>query len=153
MRSLNTGRLLVATRGLSSSHAARAALTVVLMLAAALQAALAHPAAATASTAIVLNVLVVLPLAVAPRWPSSAAAAATVVTVGIVVAQGAALTVAGFGVFLFLLVRLVIRRGLLVAAPLLIPFMVLATPRFDAARSGFASTGPLLFAIAAARRR
>ncbi|HEX6664874.1 MAG TPA: sensor histidine kinase [Gaiellaceae bacterium] len=93
--------------------------------------------------------LAVLPLVIAPRWPFTAAAAATVVTVGIVVAQGAPLTVAGFGVLLSLLAALVIRRGLLFAAPLLIPFMVLATPRFDSGRSGFASTGPLLFAIAA----
>jgi signal transduction histidine kinase len=90
-----------------------------------------------------------VPLTIAARWPLSAAVAATLVSVGIVIAPGAPLTIAGFGVLLFLLVQLVIRRGLLFAAPLLVPFMVLATPRFDADRSGFASAGPLLFVIAA----
>jgi hypothetical protein len=107
------------------------------------------PEGAPASTVIALNVLAVGPLIIARRWPFSAAVAATLVTVAIVAAHGAQLTVAGFGVMLFLLAQLVIRRGLLLAGPLLVPFIVLATPRFDGGKSSFASTFPLFFLMAA----
>jgi signal transduction histidine kinase len=142
-------RLLVATRRRLSGRAGRIVLTVVLALAAALQANMSTSAGRGVASATVLNVLAVVPLIIAHRWPFPAAVAATLLTVGILVAPDTPLTVAGFGVMLVLLAQLVVRRGLLFAAPLLVPFMVLATPRFDAGRSGFASTGPLLLAVAA----
>jgi signal transduction histidine kinase len=143
-------RLRVAMWRLLSGRAGRIALLVVLALAAAFEAKLSRPAGeGSASTAIVLNVLAVVPLVAARRWPFAAAAAATVVTVVIVGAHDASPTVAGFGVMLFLLAQLVIRRGLLFAAPLLLPFIVLATPRFDGGKSGFTSAFQLLFLAAA----
>jgi signal transduction histidine kinase len=107
------------------------------------------PEGAPASTVIALNVLAVGPLIIARRRPFSAAVAAILVTVAIVAAHCAQLTVAGFGVMLFLLAQLVTRRGLLVAGPLLVPFIVLATPRFDGGKSSLASTFPLFFLMAA----
>jgi len=141
--------LVVATRRLLSGRAGRIALICVLALAAAFEAKLAKDIAGRALLiAIVLNVLAVVALLIGRRWPTFAAAAATVITVTLL-AHGTPLSVMPFCVMLFLLVRLVIRSGLLFAAPLLVPFFVLATPRLDGHRSGLASAVPLLLLAAA----
>jgi signal transduction histidine kinase len=144
-------RLLVATRRLRAGRAGQLALIVVLALAAALEASIYRPAAggATTSTAIVLSVLAVVPLIVAPRWPAFATAAAAVVTVAILRTEDTPLAVASFCVLLLLLIQLVIRRGLPFAAPLLLPFIVIAASRLDGGHSALAATVPLLLLVAA----
>jgi signal transduction histidine kinase len=143
-------RRFVAMRRLLSGRAARIAMLVVLALAAAFEARLSRSArGGAASTATVLNVLAVVPLIVARRWPFIAAVAGTLVTVAILSANGAPLTVVGFGLMLFLLAQLVIRRGLLFAAPLLVPFILNARTPLDGDNSGLASSSPLLLLLAA----
>ena len=89
-------------------------------------------------------------LIAARRWPLFAAGAATLATtVAIAGTQGATLTVVSSFVVLFLLARLVIRRGLLFATPLVIPFIVLALARLESHHSVLGSTAPLLFVAAA----
>ena len=50
---------------------------------------------------------------------------------------------------LFLVAHLVVRRGLLVAAPLLIPFLVVTVVRLTGPYNALGSTAPLLFCLAA----
>jgi signal transduction histidine kinase len=142
-------RLRVARRRLLSERPGWVALTVVLAMAVAVEAMLAKDIPArTLQIGIVLNVLAVVALFMARRWPTFAAVAATLVTV-VLVAHGTPLSVMPFCVMLFLLVRLVIGSGLLLAVPLLVPFFVLATPRFHGHGSGFfAGVGPLFFLAA-----
>ena len=138
-------RLLEAPRRLLSDRAARIALTVVLVLAAGLEARLDKDVTAhVLLIEFVLNVLALVALLLARRWPTLAAVAATLITV-VLVAHRTPLSIMPFCVMLFLFVRLVIRSGLLFGAPLLIPFLVLTTPRFDGANSGFTSDTTLLF--------
>jgi signal transduction histidine kinase len=137
-------------RRLLSGTAGGLALVVVLALAAVYEASRATPGAPGAGTAaVVLNVLGVLPLLMARRWPTFAAAASTVITVAIVRTQDAPLAVASFCVLLFLLAQLVIRRGLVFAVPLVVPFVVLTERRLETPNSALASTAPLLFLLAA----
>jgi signal transduction histidine kinase len=144
--------LLVARRRLFSGRAGRVAPIVVLGLVASYEASLppTDGGGIARSTAIVLNVLAFLPLIVARRWPGLAAAAATVATVAILArTYDAPLAVASFCIAVFLLAYLVIRRGLPFAAPLLVPFIVLAVNRLFGSDSSLASTAPLLFIVAA----
>jgi signal transduction histidine kinase len=102
------------------------------------------------STAIVLSALTVVPLMMGRRWPSFAAAAATLLSIVILRAQYAPLAGASFCVTLFLLVQLVIRRGLPFAALSLVPFVIVAWERLNhGAHSVLGSTSPLLFSGAA----
>lgn len=101
------------------------------------------------STLALLNVLAFVPLLVARRWPSLAAGGATVVTVAILRVYDAPLAVASFAVVVLLLAHLVIRRGALFAAPLVVPFVGFALVRLHEGRSTLASTAPLLFLLAA----
>jgi signal transduction histidine kinase len=144
-------RRLVATRRLLSSRAGQVALIVAAALASAYEANHSGHAGrdVARSTAVVLNVLAIAPLIVARRWPSFAAAASTLATVAILRAYEAPLAIASFGVTLFLLAHLVIRRGLLFAAPLLLPFVVFAAARLHHGSSTLGSAAPLLFLIAA----
>ncbi|HEX3805792.1 MAG TPA: sensor histidine kinase [Gaiellaceae bacterium] len=134
---------LLASRG-------RAAALVALMLVAAYEAALPqHQDVSGRGTAIDLSVLTVVPLMVARRWPSVAAAGATLMTILVLRAQEAPLAVASFAVTLYLLVQLVIRRGLPIAAPLLLPFVILAISRLNGPYNALGTTAPLLFLLAA----
>jgi signal transduction histidine kinase len=99
--------------------------------------------------AVVLSVLSLVPLAAARRFPSLAAAAATLLTVTILHTDNPPLTVASFCIALFLLAQLVIRRGLAFAAPLLVPFLVIAVVRINGPHNALGSTAPLLFTVAA----
>jgi len=142
-------RLFVGPPRLLSGRAGRVGLTVMLLLATALEAKLAKDISARVLLIeIVLNALAVVALLMARRWPTFATLAATLVTV-VLVAHRTPLSIMPFCVMLFLLVELVIRSGLLFAVPLLVPFFVLATPRFDGDNSGFTSSTTLLFLGAA----
>jgi len=145
-----TERLLEATRGLLSDHAVQFGLIVGLALAATYEAILPHSSSdAAGTTAFILNVLAIGPLIIARRWPALAAAASTFVTVVVLRTYQAPLAVASFCVSVFLLAHLVTRRGLLIAVPLLFPFVVFAVIRPVEGHSVLASTVPLLFLIAA----
>ena len=99
--------------------------------------------------ALALSVLAIVPLVLARRWPAFAATASTLATIVNVHEYVAPVAVASFGVTLFLLANLVIRSGVLFAAPLLLPFVVFGAARLQAGRSALGSTAPLLFLIAA----
>lgn len=101
------------------------------------------------SRAIALTLLAPVPLLPARRWPAPAAAAAMLLTVTVLRTENAALSVASLCIALFLLAQLVIRRGLPVAAPLLLPFFVLAVVRLYGPNNALGSTAPLLFSVAA----
>jgi signal transduction histidine kinase len=140
----------VRTRRLLSGTAGGLALVVVLALVAVYEASRSTPGAPGAGmAAAILAVLAVLPLLMTRRWPTFAAAASTVITVAILKTQEAPLAVASFCVLLFLLVQLVIRRGLLFAVPLVVPFLVLTERRLATPNNALASTAPLLFLVAA----
>ena len=145
MHSLDIERPRLTPRRLLSDRAGHVALTVVLGAAAALEARLASDIGArTLQIEIALNVLALVALMLAGRWPRFAAVAATLITVTLL-AHGTPLSIMPFCVMLFLLIRLVIRSSLLFAAPLLVPFFVLATPGVDGHRHGYTSVSPLLF--------
>ena len=132
-------------RNLLSGRNGRIALTLVLLVATALEARLARDVTAhVLQVEIFLNVLAVAMLLVARRWPTVATVVAAVATV-LLVAHRTPMSIVPFCVMLFLFVRLVIRVGLLVSATLLIPFFILATPRFRGATAGFTSDVTLLF--------
>ncbi len=99
--------------------------------------------------AVVLAPFAVLPLVLSPWWPSLAAVLATLVTVALLTVHDTPLTIAPFGVLLVLIVRLVIRRGLLFAFPLLVPFAVNTVAPLDGAGPGLTSALPLLFLLSA----
>jgi signal transduction histidine kinase len=104
---------------------------------------------AAGGTAVVLNILAIAPLVVARRWPSLAATGSTFATVLIIREYTAPLAIVSFCITLFLVAHLVVRRGLLVPAPLLLPFMVFAGARLQQGHAALGSTAPLLFLVAA----
>ena len=103
----------------------------------------------TGSIGLSVLALVPLALALARRWPALAAAASTLLVVVVLRTENAPLTVASFCITLYLLAELVIRRGLLLAAPLLLPFFVIFVERIRSSHNAFGSAAPLLFAVAA----
>jgi signal transduction histidine kinase len=144
-------RLLVATRRRLSSPAGEYAAAVVLVLLAVYEASRFQTYAGPPARmrVIVLSVLSLGPIVLARRWPTLAAAAATLLTVTILRTENAALTVASVCIALFLLSQLVIRRGLPLAAPLLLPYFVIALARLHGPHNALSSTAPLLFSLAA----
>jgi signal transduction histidine kinase len=132
-------QLAAASRRVLSSPIGRLAVVVVLALAAALE----------TRTAVGWNVLAVVPLIVAHRWPFLAALASTLATVAILSAHNAPVTAAGVCVLLFLVAQLVIRRGLLFALPLLVPFVINARTPLDDGPAGLPSASPLVLFLAA----
>lgn len=100
-------------------------------------------------TAIALSLLALVPLVLVRRWPLFAAAAATLVAVTILRTENPPLAVASLCIALFLLAQLVIRRGLLFACPLLLPFFVISIVRIHGRHNALGSTAPLLFSLAA----
>ena len=99
--------------------------------------------------AVVFSVLTLVPLLLARRSPSLAAAGAVLLGVVILRTDNPALSVVSFCIVLFLLAQLAIRRNLELAAPLLLPFFVIAVVRLDNSDNALGSSAPLLFAIAA----
>jgi signal transduction histidine kinase len=101
------------------------------------------------NTEIVFGLLLIALIA-SRRWPSLAAGAATLASaIAIVATQGATLSAVSFCAALFLLAQLVIRRSLLFASPLLVPFIVLTLERLKVHHPALMSTAPLLFLVAA----
>jgi signal transduction histidine kinase len=152
-------RLMAAVRRLFAGRDGRIALVLVLAVTATIEASVnTHDSqpefpfegqGGDSASAILLNVLAVLPLLAARRFPFLAAAATTFATFVILGAPDAPLTLTGLGVLLYTIGRLVVQRGLLLAAPLLLPFLIHAMAPLDGSSAGLASSGPL-FLVAAA---
>jgi signal transduction histidine kinase len=152
-------RLLAMARRAFGGRDGRLALTLVLAVTAALEASLytsdtksqfpfqeqADPAAA-----VLLNILAVLPLLAAERFPLLAAAGTTLCTLVVLGEPDVPLTLTSLGVLLYTVGYLVTRRGLLFAAPLLTPFLLHAAAPFDGSDAGPGSVAPLLLVVAAA---
>ncbi len=96
-----------------------------------------------------LSLLALVPVVLWRSRPALAAAAATLLTVTIMRAENPALTVVSVCIALFLVAHLVARRGLVVAMPLLIPFLVVTVVRLTGPYNALGSTAPLLFCLAA----
>jgi signal transduction histidine kinase len=143
-------RALALARSLFGGRDGRIALTLVLAATAALEASINTPVeSGSAAPAILANVLAVLPLLAARRFPFLAAIATTLLTALFLGARDLPLTISGFGVLLYTIGHLVVRRGVLFAAPLLFPFLVHAVTPLDGSSSGLASSGPLVLVVAA----
>jgi signal transduction histidine kinase len=93
--------------------------------------------------------LAVVPLLASRRWPTFAAVSATLLTVALLGVHETPLTIAPFCVLLFVVAQLVIRRGLILAVPLLLPFVVNTGRPLDGANSSLTSAIPLLFLLTA----
>jgi signal transduction histidine kinase len=144
-------RLLVVSRRRISGVAGEYALVALFVLLALYQAGRFHDSAGPVNTdgGIVLSLMGVVALVLARRWPLPAAAIATFVSVTTLRTTNPLLGVVSFSIALFLLARLVIGRGVVSAAFLLVPFLVIALVRLDSSDSALGSTAPLLFALAA----
>jgi signal transduction histidine kinase len=144
-------RLLVTTRRQLSRPGGEQAAIVVLTLLAIYEA--SHFEASEGplgrSRAIVLSLLTLAPVMLWRTRPALAAAAATFLTITILRAENPALTVVSVCITLLLVAHLVVRRGLLLAAPLLIPFFVVTVVRLTGPYNALGSTAPLLFCLAA----
>ena len=132
-------QFVAAGRRLLASLPGRIAIVLVLALA----------AASETRSQVDLNVLAVVPLILAPRWPFIAALGSTLATLGILSAHNAPVTAAGVCVLLFLIVHLVRHRGLLFALPLLVPFVINARTPLDDDHAGLPSASPLVLLLAA----
>src|SRR5262249_18680476 len=99
--------------------------------------------------AILLNVLAVLPLLAARRFPLLAAVATTFCTLVLLGSPKAPLTVTGLGVLVYTICNLVSRRGLVWGAPFLVPFFFNAIAPLGGADAGPESIAPLLLVAAA----
>jgi signal transduction histidine kinase len=101
------------------------------------------------SRTIVLSLLTLVPVMLWRTRPALAAAAATLLTITILRTENPALTVVSMCIALFLVAHLVVRRGLLVAVPLFVPFFVVTVVRLTGPYNALGSTAPLLFCLAA----
>jgi len=152
-------RLLDVARRQFAGRDGRIALTLVLVLTATIEAALYTPNVEDGALpfethsdpglAILLNVLAVLPFLAAQRFPFLAAAGSTFMTVMVLAAPEAPITLTALGVLLYTVANVVHRRGFLFAAPLVVPFLINAMAPVDGRNAGLSSVGPLLLVIAA----
>jgi signal transduction histidine kinase len=150
-------RVVDAARRLFAGRDGRIALTLVLAVTAALEASIYTPDAqgfpfeeqGDLALAVFFNVLAVLPLLAATRFPVLAAAATTFCILVLLGAPEAPLTATSIGVLLYLVGDVVVRRGLLWGAWFLAPFLVHAMAPFDGDDAGPGSVGPLLLVAAA----
>jgi signal transduction histidine kinase len=141
-------RLTEATRDLFAGRDGRLPLTFALAVTATLEASLYTQTNGNAAVAIFLNILAVLPLAFSRRFPFVAAGATAFVNVVLLAASDEPSTASGLGVLVYAVGYLVSRRGLLLAAPLLLPFLIHAMVPLDGAGPGPGSVGPLLLLTA-----
>jgi signal transduction histidine kinase len=147
VRVLSLDRLLVPVRG---PQATEIVLTALVALASVYEASRSSSGPFPGRNIAVVLGLTLVALVVARQWPFLAAGLATLATTfAIAGTQGATLSVVSSFVVLFLLARLVIRRGPVFAAALVIPFLVLAVGRLEGHHSVLGSTAPLLFVAAA----
>jgi signal transduction histidine kinase len=151
-------RLIAGARQLFAGRDGRLALTLLLAVTAAVEASIyardrrpefPFEGSGDSAAGVLLNVLVVVPLLAAQRFPFLAAAGTTLVTLVILGESNAPLTLTGLGVLLYTVSQLVVRRGLLVASALLLPFVFHAMAPFDGSDVGFASSAPLVLVAAA----
>jgi signal transduction histidine kinase len=142
-------RVIAAAQRLFTGHDGRIALTLVLAVTATLEASVYTSQRSDLVSAILINVLAVLPLLAARRFPLAAAVATTSCTLVLLVSPKAPLTVSGLGVLLYTIGNLVVRRGLLWGVPLLVPFLLNAMVPFEGGSSGPGSIVPLLLVSAA----
>jgi signal transduction histidine kinase len=148
--------LLAGARDLLSGRVGQVALIAVLTLTTVVEARLTRtspgggPETRSDAAFVLVPLAVVMPLLLVRRWPTVAALAATLLTVPLLgMHHQPALTIAAFGVLLFVVALLVIRRGLLFAVPMLVPFVINVGAPLDGGPAGFTSTLPLLFLLAA----
>ena len=152
VQTLNPARLLLDGRRVLSGRAGQRALIAALTLTTIAEAVLVrNPPGQSRGTgmAIVLASFAVVPLALSRRWPTFAAMLATLITVALLSVHDTPVTIAPFGVMLFLGAQVVIRRGLLFTLPLLVPFLINAAQPLDGADRTLTSTIPLLFLLGA----
>ena len=152
MQSLDVERLASDLRRLASSRTGQIALISTLTVITIVEARLVRTSGgpdAGRGTAIGVAPLAVVPLVLSRRWPTLAAVTATVITVALLGVHQTPLTIVPFAVMLFVIAQLVIRRGLVFAIPLLIPFIINTAKPLDGREGGFTSTLPLLFLLAA----
>src|SRR5215475_2370428 len=109
--------LIEAARRLFAGRDGRVALTLVLAVTATLEASVYAKERNDLVPAILINVLAVLPLLAARRFPFLAAVASTGCTLVILASSKAPLTVTALGVLLYLIGNVVVRRGLVWALP------------------------------------
>jgi len=140
--------LVEATRRLFGGRDGGIALTLVLAVTATLEASVYAHQRSDLVPAILINVLAVLPLLAARRFPLLAAAASTGCTFVILASAKAPLTVTGLGVLLYLIGNLVVRRGLAWGLPFLAPFLLNAMAPFGGGNAGPGSIAPLLLVAA-----
>jgi len=141
--------LIEAARRLFAGRDGRVALTLVLVVTATLEASVYAQQRSDLVPAILINVLTVLPLLAARRFPLLAAAASTCCTLVVLTSPKAPLTVTGLGVLLYLIGNLVVRRGLMWGLPFLAPFLLNAMAPFGGGNAGPGSIAPLLLVAAA----
>ncbi|HEX2303644.1 MAG TPA: sensor histidine kinase [Gaiella sp.] len=151
-------RALVVARRLFSGRDGRLALTVVLAVTAAIEASIYTPDTyddfpferqGDPALAVFLNVLAVVPLFVALRFPLVAAVGSTLFTMLLLAAPEAPVTLTALGVLLYTLGHLVVRRGLVYGAAFILPFLVNAMSPLDGGSAGPSSVAPLLLVAAA----
>jgi signal transduction histidine kinase len=151
-------RLVAAARRVFAGRDGRIALTLVLASTATIEASLYTPDVPSEfafeshpdrTAGVIFNLLAVLPFLAARRFPFLAAAGTTFATVLILGSAEAPLTLTGLGVLAYTIGHLVVRRGLLITAPLLLPFLAHAIEPLDGSGAGLSSTGPLLVAATA----
>jgi len=151
--------LIAAARRLFAGRDGRIAATLLLALTAAVEASIYTPNdrqfpfeenGGDPAAAILLNVLAVLPLLAASRFPFIAAACASLISLLILASPETVVTLSALGVMLYTIGHLVAQRGLLLASPLLFLFFVNAIVPLDGDGVDLASIGPFLFVVAAA---
>jgi signal transduction histidine kinase len=151
-------RVIVAAQRLFAGRDGRIALTLVLAVTAAIEASLYAPDASDfpfegqgdPAAAVIFNVLAVLPLLAAIRFPFLAAAASSLFMLVILASPEMTVTLSALGVLAYAMGHLVARRGLLLAGLLLVPFLVNAVVPFDGGGAGVATIGPFLLLVVAA---
>jgi len=152
-------RLVAAAQHVLASRDGRIALTLVLMVTAAVEANIYTPArqefpfeggGGDPTAAVLLNVLAVVPLLATASSPFLAAAGATFLSVVILGSPETPITLSTLAVLLYAVGHLVARRGLLLAIPLVVPFFLNAFVPFDGSDVNVASIGPFVLVATAA---
>jgi signal transduction histidine kinase len=150
-------RLFIAAQRVFAGRDGRVALTLVLVMTAALEATVYTPDRYSEfpfeehqAPGVLFNVAAVLPLLAARQFPFLAAAATTFFGVLLLADPESPVTMSSLGVLLYTLGLLVVRRGLIFVVPLLLPFLANAVAPFDGGNAGPASLAPLLLVVAAA---
>jgi len=142
-------RMFTVVRRLFAGRDGRIALTLVLAVTATLEASAYTSRRTDLVAAILINVLAVLPLLAARRFPLAAAVATTCCTLFILGSPKTPVTVTGLGVLLYTICNLVRRRGLVWGVPFLVPFFFNAIAPIGGADTGPGSIAPLLLVAAA----